>query len=200
MANSTLPFPIQLVNLEKKIASTFLTTVFIGGELFHLSLTFSSEKRFPGNRNLAFSFGSDIAHRATLSWPWGRLPNAWQLWLLFSWPWCPQAKKPLRNINVWSSTPTLAVLSSMPTHWKATFLWLLPPNLVHVWWHTLAHEIEEVWAMAKIKNTCTPLKNKGEMFSLTPAQQKPVVKIAPCSAAIRWKVKCGQSSNIHAVS
>lgn len=52
MANSTRPFPIQLVNLEKKIASTFLTTVFIGGELFHLSLTSFSEKRFPGNGEL----------------------------------------------------------------------------------------------------------------------------------------------------
>lgn len=52
MANSTRPFPIQLVNLEKKIASTFLTTVFIRGELFHLSLTSVSEKRFPGNGKL----------------------------------------------------------------------------------------------------------------------------------------------------
>lgn len=71
------------------------------------------------------------------------------------------------------------------------------PTCPGVWCRAPAPETEEGRVMAKKQRILVFLKKIKEKCSLwPPVKQKPLQKKAPCSAARRWKFKCGQRSNI----
>lgn len=173
------------MNLEKKIAPTFLTALFIGGELFHQSLTSFSENWVPRKEETR-SFSSARILLARPRYPHNRLmplKSSASAAVFSVGHVAPEAKKPLRKIKGIEQLPPLQLsrffsLTTGRQHLhveRPPFRGCCLPTRSRVWWHTMLPAIEEVWARQK-QRILVFLKKIKEKCSLTPTTTKPFIE------------------------